>query len=74
MCPKLIQADIHEEYLVEDKDPHVSHADIKPMNIYNHIINCYAKIDLKMAEDNRKLFDKLMDPTKQLAIYTNKQE
>ena len=69
-----IQMANDEDYLVELNNLHVGLIDIQPMDIYNHIINCYAKIDLKMAEDNCKQFNESMDPTKPLAVYTKMQE
>ena len=42
--------------------------------IYQHIADQYAKIDFKMAEENRKTFNAPMDLTKLLLVYTKKQE
>ena len=80
-----LQAAINEDYLAKLVNLHVCLADILPLDIYNHIVDCYAKFDLKMAEDNRLMFNESMDPTrlmfnetidptKPLAAYTNKQE
>ena len=46
---------------------------ISPLDAYNHIVDHYAKIDLKM-EEYSKVFIELMDLTNLLAVYTKKQE
>ena len=43
---------------------------VHPSIIYQHIIDRYAKIDLRMADDNRKQFNAPMDPSKPLAVFT----
>ena len=70
----LFQEAIHEDYLAELDDPDVSLTDVQSSIIHQHIINLYAKIESRMANDNKKQFKAPMDPSKPLAVYTKKQE
>ena len=53
----LFQEVIHEDYLAELDDPDVSLINVHPSIIYQHIIDRYVKIDLRMANNNRKQFN-----------------
>ena len=57
-------------YLAKLDDPDVSLTNVHPSVIYQHIINQYAKIDLRMANSNGKKFNAPMDHSKPLAVYT----
>ena len=56
------QEAIHEDYLAELDDLDMGLTNVHPSIIYQHIVDRYAKIDLKMADDNRKQFNAPMDP------------
>ena len=56
------QEAIHKDYLAELDNPNVGLTKVHPSIIYQHIVNWYAKIDLKKAEENRKHFNATMDP------------
>ena len=68
------QAAINKHYLAKLDNPHVRLANIKPINIYNHIVNQYATMNLKMAEKNQKVFNEPMDLAKPLTVYNKKQK
>ena len=68
------QEAIHENYLAKLDDPDVGLTNVHPSVIYQHIVDRYAKIDLRMADNNQKQFNTPMDPSKPLAVYTKKQE
>ena len=68
------QKAIDEDNLAELDNPDVGLTNIHPSIIYQHIMNWNAKIDLKMAEQNQKMFNEFMDPTKPLMVHTKKQE
>ena len=70
----LCQEAIHKDYLAKLDDLDVGLTNIHPSIIYQHIIDRYEKIDLKMVEENRKIFNAPMDPTKPLSVYTKKQK
>ena len=59
----------HEDYLTELNDPDIGLLNIQPSIIYQHIVDWYAKIDLKMAQEIQRTFNEPMDPTKPLAMY-----
>ena len=42
--------------------------------IFNYILTQYANITILMHHENKKEFEKPMDPTKPLVLYTKKQE
>ena len=65
---------IHEDYLAKLDDADINLTNVHPSIIYQHIIDQYAKIDFKNAEENQKPFNAPMDLTKPLAVYTKKQE
>ena len=71
---KQFQEAIHEDYLAELDNSDVVLTVVHPSVIYHHIVDRYAKIDLQMEEENRKNFNTTMDPSKPLAVYTQKQE
>ena len=64
------QAAIHENYLAELNDPDVGLTNVLPSDIHNHMVDWYAKIDLKMAKNNKAKFHEPMNPTKLLVVYT----
>ena len=57
------QEGIHEDYLAELDDPDMVLTDEHPSIIYQHIVDRYVKIDLRMADDNRKQFNAPLDPS-----------
>ena len=71
---KQFQEAIHEDYFVELDDPDVSLTNTLPSMIDQQIINSYAKIDLKMVNENLMIFNEPMDVTKLSAVCTKKQD
>ena len=68
------QEAIHKDYVAELNYPDIGLNNVFPSIIYQHIVNRYAKIDLRMAEENQKKFNAPIDPSKPLAVYTKKQK
>ena len=66
------QETIHENYLMELRYLDIGLTNIHPGFIYQHIVDWYAKINLKMVEKDQKTFSEPMDPTKVLLVYTKK--
>ena len=64
---------IHKDYLAILDNPDAGLTNIQPSIIYQHIIDWYAKLDLKMVEKEWKSFNVPMDLTKPLAAYRTKQ-
>ena len=63
------QVTIHKDYHAKLDNPDIGLTNVLPRDIYNHIIDCYAKINLKMAENNKAKFQEPLDPTKLLVVY-----
>ena len=63
---------IHKDFLAELDNPDVGLTNVLPSDIYDHIIDTYAKIDLKMVDTDKAKFQEPIDPTEPLAVYTKK--
>ena len=63
---------IHKDFLAELDNPDVGLTNVLPSDIYDHIIDRYAKIDLKMVDTDKAKFQEPIDPTEPLAVYTKK--
>ena len=68
------QTAINEDYLAKLNNPHVGLANVQAIDIYNHTFDQNAKTNLKMAEEDHKIFNKPIDPAKQLTMYTKKRK
>jgi hypothetical protein len=60
--------------IAELDDPDEGLNDVEVRDLYDHIMDRFAKISQQEIDDNLKSFNEGIDPSRPLAVYTRKQE